>query len=496
MAMTRTSLIVIFLLFMACSSYAATTLSITQHGIIWTFSTQTEYGQFANGDYWVVDPGSGVSITSISPGYTSTPRAMHGSMVNPSTSAQGYDSFLDTYDASKNVGIGISTETPLVLTSNQSLVSTISNDTPGGDYPVISYVKTAAVLTCLASAPPSGSFRPGISSTTKTLHNKSSINYSLLGSLSLPSGTTRPNINTYAQYFQQTWLTHDGSYQGRLMHPSDGIPDNYYYTSTIGTAALMLHLDYTSEEKEPLLVNFIQLGIDIYSYIEAGGVDQYGLFGWRPDGGHSSGRKWPILFAGIMLDYAPMKNIGQKSGDYLYSGGHSAGNPPSDYIHFGEDGQTFYVAQSDVDLTNGGTWNPDTRSAPNYPYTTAMIGMPEWGMAYSVAPNRSDSSWAAEYRSTAIQQSWHGNILAAILTDGGKTLWRHDALFDYTDRSVAISKGSDDPFGYTVDREGGEWDESNFVNAMWDTYRQNYNPPVPRKFLGTTIFGAQGGPNY
>jgi hypothetical protein len=448
---------------------------LTQHGITWSFDGDYTTGQFVNGDYWVVDSGDGVSITGISPGYISTPRAMNGSMVNPAiSSAQGYDASIGTYDASKNVGIGISSGTPLILRSNQSLVSTISNITPGGDYPVISYVKTAAVLTCLASAPPSGSFRPGISSTTKTLHNKSSINYSLLRSLPVPSGTTRPNINNFAGYLQQTWLTHDGTFQGRLMHPSDGIPDNYYYTPYFGTAALMLHLDYTNEEKDPLLINFIQLGIDIYSYIEAGGVDQYGALGWVPNGGHSSGRKWPILFAGIMLDYAPMKNIGQKSGDYLYSGGHGPGNPPSDYIHFGEDGQTFYVAQSDVDITNGGTWNPDTRSAPNYPYTTAMIGMPEWGIVYSIAQERSDSSWAAEYRAVcAGQQSWAGFILAARMTSGGMVLWNHKSLFDYIDRHMAITGGSPDPFGYVVDRQGAGGRPSGFIGEMWDAYRYN-----------------------
>ena len=123
------------------------------------------------------------------------------------------------------------------------------------------------------------------------------------------------------------------------MRPSAGIPDNYYYTEYFSKAALLLQLNYTDKEKEKLLINFIQLGIDLYSFLERGSS------GWPPDGGNMNGRKWPIMFAGIMLDYNPMKNIGQKSGDYLYSGGYGPGNPPADYIHFGEDGQTFYVAQ-------------------------------------------------------------------------------------------------------------------------------------------------------
>lgn len=37
---------------------------ISQYGITWTFDTEYEYGQFANGDYWVLGP---VTITRIEP---------------------------------------------------------------------------------------------------------------------------------------------------------------------------------------------------------------------------------------------------------------------------------------------------------------------------------------------------------------------------------------------------------------------------------------------
>jgi hypothetical protein len=59
------------------------------------------------------------------------------------------------------------------------------------------------------------------------------------------------------------------------------------------------------------------------------------------------GRKFPILFAGTVLDDSDMKDIGTKSGDYLYDGAYGAGNPPPDYYCFGEDDQTFYVSSDD-----------------------------------------------------------------------------------------------------------------------------------------------------
>lgn len=437
--------------------------SLTQYGITWTFSEPVVSGQFVNGDYWVVDPGNGVKIVNISPGYATHPttgRALNGSMINPHTATQGYDGY-QNYSASLNIGIGISTENPLVLSGGMSLVSTISNlDAGVGNK---SYVNTASVLTCLSSAPATGSFRPGISSTNKTIHNASSINYNKLKSLSYP--TAKPNLSTYADYLKMTWLTHDGGWTCRFMHPSASGLDNYYYAQTFSTAALLLHLDYTNAEKTPLLLNFIQLGIDIYSYIESGAN------GWAPDGGHSNGRKWPILFAGIILDYAPMWNIGQLSGDYLYTDGHGPGNLPAGYIHFGEDGQTFYVAQSDVNLTNGPTWNPDTRNHTAARYTSAMIGMPEWGIRYSTNPERSDASWMAEYRTIGSgPQAWSGSALSAYFMEA-KTLWNHNAFFDYVDRYDAITKGLSDPFGFTVPDE-------NTINPigghMWPLYRPTY----------------------
>jgi len=220
-----------------------------------------------------------------------------------------------------------------------------------------------------------------------------------------------------------------------------------------------------------------------------------------------------------MLNDTPMKNIGQKSGDYLYHDGHGAGNPPSDYLHFGEDGQTFYVAQSDIDITSNttwiidiekgrpgftgslhwypgtqtfrietkpseavrGPWNPDARNDSSNklnvycrPYTTSLIGMPEWGIRYSTYRALSDSSWTAEYRAIASGPSaWAGTSLAARIM-GAKSLWNHPAHFDYIDRYMAITKGDPDPFGYTVQGEVAAGRPSGLIGAMWDTYRAHY----------------------
>lgn len=409
------------------------TESITQHGITWTFNGPVGSGQFVNGDYWVVDPGDGVRVVGIQPGPTlgATGRRMNGSMLNPSTAKQGYDS-------ARNYTPGVTA--PLTLTGDCSLVSTISNPDVSKD---ASYVKSAAVLTCLSEAPPEGSFRPGISSEIKTLHNVDDLDLSLLRSLPCPG--PKPNIDLYAAYLQMTWLTHDSNWTSRYMHPSASGLNNYYYSSVFATAALLLHLDYTPNEKHRLLINYIQLGLDIYSYIEAGGK------GWPPDGGHSSGRKWPILFAGIMLDYMPMWDIGKL--------------PPS---YFGEDGQTFYVWHSDIDITNSPRWNPDRRSYPNAPYTPDMLGMPEWGIRNATDSARSDAAWNAQYRT--VNQSWAGTALAARIMDV-KRLWNHNAHFAYVDRYMAITAGKEYPFGYSAPGEKAGGRPGGLIGLLWDRYR-------------------------
>src|SRR5665647_1227881 len=133
----------IFLLlgiFLTCNDKAQAATSVTQYGITWTFDADYTVGQFVNGDYYVVDPGSGVNIVNINPGDAirpSTTQHMNGSMINPSSATQGYDGFGydgagGLYSDSVNVGIGISGSTPIILYGDSSLVSTISNLAPEG----------------------------------------------------------------------------------------------------------------------------------------------------------------------------------------------------------------------------------------------------------------------------------------------------------------------------------------------------------------------------
>jgi len=438
-------------------SLSATTDTITQFGVAWTFSGQVEYGQFVNGDYWVVDSGSGVDIINITPGSTADPRPMNGSMINP-VDSQSYDG-TGNYTAGTNVGIGISTETPLTLNAGESLVSAISNATPFVPNVYTGYLKTAAVLTCLASAPPAGTFRPGYSDPDKKLFNVSQIQTNLLRSL---SATTIPNITTQAGYFSRPWLMHiAGDLASRYILPNDNVPDNYYFPQKVIEAALTLHTNTSLEAKMPLLINYLQFCIDVY------GVVASGQPGWNSQAGFGYGKKMPILFAGRLFNDTDMLSIGQKSGDYA----DGYGPVPADYIQFGEDKMTAYITQEWVDCTQGVTctWNPDQSYNTAYPYTSDMIGMPEWFQYAVIAPQKGDSAWNAEYRSSGSGGVYFaGSALIAYMMNL-KTLWNHDVFFDYTDRVEAIADGLDD--GWEVQREDVIFGSWGFIGDMWDRYR-------------------------
>jgi len=421
---------------------------ITQFGITWYFDKPYPTGQFANGDYYVVGP---VKIVGINPpSALSNGRTINGSMINPSPLdglTQGYDSATYTrekpadFDANMNVARpnnqDLSDSNPLVVPVNSSLVSSISHPEAGVTK---SQLQGASILTVLGSAPPEGSFRPAYSAPDKSIRfNKSQIDYSLFKSLTPASNT--PSLATVERYFERPWLDHVPGYKGDYIHPIDNMHDYGRENATsIGTGALMLNLNFTNSEKETLAIRFIQIGIDMHGIIEAGGKAN-----WTPGGGHASGRKLPILMAGHLLNYNAMKNIGQRT-DVL----------------FGEDAQTFYVSQTDIDNTHAENWDPDVRRGPAERYTLTDIGLPEWGIEHQTHPWYDNKAWSAYYRRCCTGNAWGGMILTVHIM-GLKTSWNHDALFDYQDR-------------YMNTEAFGDWHRawSNFQESMWDTYRSNY----------------------
>jgi len=438
------------------SAVAQTTSSITQYGIIWTFDQAYPFGQYANGDYWVVGPVDIVSLTNI---YHTVAMGLDGSEINPAaTGTQGYDNRLSNYDATRNKsypgGSAISGGNPLTLATNSSLLSSVSwiigeagapvtNSATGTPRPAI---RTTAILTCVSAAPASGTFRPPYCGTDKSAQfNVSQLDYSKLSNLTPPAGVT-PLLADIEGHFEGPWVDHVNSWIGAYIHPDMHMREYGRDLSIdIGEAGLMLNLDFSqlpgSPSKTTLLMRYTQLGIDLAGVADAGG-------GWPSDGGHMQGRKWPILSAGTVLNDAHMKDVANWSTD------------------FQEDMDTFYVSQVEVDITHSGAWNPDTRADELWPYETKNIGIPEWGIRHAPAPERDNLHWTATYR-TINNQSYVGWVLAAQVM-GQAAAWNHDPLFDYIDRSLAVndtlSPAWYHPYG------------NDFVEAMWIAYRGDYTP--------------------
>lgn len=410
--------------------------SVSQYGITWDFDGDYQVGQFVNGDWWVVvNSGGNVRVTSISP----QPGAgRHGFWINPQPgSNQPYDSRIGNYVSSLIPAL------PLNVTAGSSIVSSISNPdatncsrgpNPGwtsfsGDCS-LSPIKTAAVLTVLAAAPAEPSFRPPYAGSSKPMHSAAALQTNLLPALA-PVGNP-PALQDMERRFQRVWLDHRPNWTVYQLHPTDNISIDYGagLALDVGEGALRLTLNDPVSAKLGLLRGMIQLGIDNYGLAASGMV-------WPADGGHFSGRKLPILLAGVMLDDGPMKNIGS----FQFAGASHG---------FAEDCQTYYDDN------------------PAYVFYRGTLGFPRYGKTHCADPNQASNYANNEcvsgsepgcnsYRDLN-SPSWVPQVLAARLLKL-ETLWNHQAYFDYQDRWV--NEGL-----------GGVWGSS-WGSAMWAQYRYN-----------------------
>jgi len=422
------------------------TNNISQFNITWYFDKEYEYGQFANGDYWVVGP---VTIVKIEPAsYDDNGTIRNGSMINPSKEdVQGFDSRLCAWNKSYNIGMPngnmISESNLLIVQPNSSLVSSESRYETGSWIFKKMQLLSVAVLTVLDEPPAQGSFRPPYTGSNKIVKfNMRDINYSKLSNFSIVG--TPPKLkkqkgdkiyDSLERTFERVWLDYLGGACGSYSHPEYNMPpDGGWMIDQVSMAAIILNSNYTNEDKEKLLISMIQLGIDNFGVIKTGNIRA-----WQCDGQIGQGRKFPILFAGAMLNDEEMKNIGQKSGDYLYKNG-SAGNEPSDYIHFGEDDQTFYVKNTDIynppllDWTGmiyAGTFNDGSRVKVSRNSSGRLV------IVKKVPGNWSE--WAVDT---------HGNNIIIKISPGSganlsdRTSWNSETDFNYN-VLTRPTKGSD-----------------------------------------------------
>lgn len=395
--------VILLLAFSAVSAESAS--SVTQHGVTWTFDRNYTTGQYANGDGWVVGP---VSIIGISPAPTV---GRNGTTVNPALgSKQGYDNRLwaNEYNDTLNVG----NKLPTTVAANSSVVSTISKAATAQ----YGQIDVYTILTVVDSAPANGSFRPPyIGGGSRVSQWKvSDLDFSKLNSLSSAALTARPNIETVAGKFSKVWYEQDLNWTGRFLHASYMADNGYGKDMAVATgdAALLLQLDYTIAQKNSLLINIVQYGIDISGILSAGGQ-------WYADGGHNPGRLSPLLIAAFVLNDANLKAMALGS-----------------TLNFQEYQQTFFVTQSDVNRTGQAGTNGDAV----YPYVASNIGMPEWGIRHSGDPTKDNNFWLASYRDIGGSILTAPSMAAQAMGVRGAIGW--EPMFQYAVRHVEYEQSA------------------------------------------------------
>jgi hypothetical protein len=437
------------------------TSSISQYDITWTFDREYSVGRFVTGDYWIVGP---VTVTSIQPGPA---RGQNGAMVNPRPGRrQAYDRRNDGYDEN------LLKKPPFLLSPGESLVSTASlteypyTDVMGRELrPGQAFTRSAAILTCVAAPPDPDAFRPPCVGADKRLYAAGALRRDRLPRLPRPA--VAPDFAALERCLERPWLDHLAGWNSRLMHPADNMP-NYgrELVRVVGDAALALCLDYPESQKEKLLLGLVQVGIDNY---HAALLDKHL---WPTDGGHMMGRKFPILFAGLMLndpgmlalnDYDVQEDMTTYFGgrrQTLWTGWQDSGHPYAANV--------LYLFHDGVD-TAGNPWNHE-----NYPPR-------QWG-SLPFPNNPSSPQYPYDkhegYRRLASAALPGQTIAARIL--GLKPYWNHDAYFAYVDRWMY----EDDAPVYNAIKacwpafahvQHGRSCESPFAREMYLTYRPRYH---------------------
>ena len=418
---------------------------VSQNGITWEFETEVPVGQFVNGDYYVVGD---VTVVSITP---QPQDGRNGSVLNqPVNGRAGYDDRIQgRYDPDQAI------KPPLMMKPGDALISTISGGDPDTNPRLLrtieksnSPVRTAAVLTCLDSSVSSDAFRPGYCDRETRIYLARDLKRHILPKLENVEST--PDLDFWIDILKGPWLdtvTFGFATPYEIM-PSYGREIAY----SASVASLLLCLDIPEEKKEELLINFVQIGIDLWSVIRAGDS------GWPAQGGHGNGRKWFIVLSGILLGDEEIQSPYKTLPD----------------VKFSEDMQTMY----------GDGWTGATALYAGHMGKDGEEVNPGWGPYEHQHPSEWKDRIGEGYRRCCTSISWVGEALAARILHA-EEIWDHPAFFDYVDRWM---EEDDTEFIAIIKEEIGDdysakWARQGqsgytFIDDMWATYRHNLPDPV------------------
>ncbi len=277
-------------------------------------------------------------------------------------------------------------------------------------------VATVSVLTVLAAAPSSDAFRPSYCDRTQTIYHANSLQRNLLPSLALPNPAGTPTLAQFATYYRRPWIDTNAFL---FDAPADYMPSYGQHVAFADSyAALLLMLNFPAAVKVNLRNYLVQYGIDLYGCVQTG-------YGWPAFGGHRSGRKLPIIFAGILLNNDGMKNV-------------SATYPNK----FGEDMQTLYISRLPPAGTYTQAWQGATVIYGGHYGVHADGSVVSPGL-YGPYEQLQPAAWGIltppgeqlgeAYRRCCTSVSWVGEALAIRLMNA-EFVWNYPPFFDYVDR--------------------------------------------------------------
>jgi hypothetical protein len=454
----------------------STQSSITKDSITWTFSQAVPVGQFVNGDYYVVGP---VTVTSITPAPQTSAPYENGSVLNLPTKdgKSAFDQRLNDgtdeswwFNASERVYPPISLKPGDALVSSVSLSAAQYHNVPevmrSGDKSC-SPVASVSVLTVLQAAVSSDAFRPSYCDRNQTIYHADSLQRQLLPSVAPPKPNAVPSLSQFETWLRRPWIDMNPFL---FDAPAEYMP-NYgaYVGFAVSYTGLLLSLNFTPAQKVNLTNYFVQYGIDLYGSLKAG-------YGWPAFGGHRSGRKMPIVLAGILLQNDSMKNVSTYFPD-----------------KFGEDMQTLYISSLPPAGSFTKAWQGATVIYGGH-YGVHSDGTPVSAGLYGPYEQLQPRNWplltpteqlGEAYRRCCTSLCWIGEALTMHLL-GAESIWNHPAFFAYADRwmcendSAAIDTiKAQSGFDYSAswDRQQqtagvmqGEFPQYTFIDDMWRMY--------------------------
>ena len=352
-------------------------------------SAAAQYGQYENGNYWIVGP---VTLNDVvgADGGMINPRSDESMGFGPRPEIEKGWSYSAANDITQNYPIAVSTGESIVMAQTQVF-----------NFPDQARIRDLRVAHVVDTIPWDDSFSPPYTGSTKYDYTWRDVDEAALNLQNYPLVGVSPDIDAIIAQFDHPWYDAKRGWSARFIHPEGNMPD--YGREMAGwthRAAAMLHFDYPIEKKRTLLKRLIQLGLDYIGCRESHATDEL----WFADGGHPQGRKLPILIAGIALQ-------NQTFIDYCGGVGRWA---------FGEDEQTYFI----------GTPGP----------TTAH---------WAVTPDRRDgvtlSDWGQSYQQCCTAKVWWGSVF--FCREGGHVAaYNHDQFFWYMDRYVAEPSTVGDQF--------------------------------------------------